>query len=79
MEKQKNPETAAIRFNDCINRHDLHSLTDLMTDDYVCVGRVGQRVSLCTDERLNTRSIWTAQVKRNQSEEWRAGSDTHEV
>ncbi|MCC8188696.1 MAG: nuclear transport factor 2 family protein [Bacteroides sp.] len=35
--------------------------------------------STCTDERLNTHSIWIAQVRGNQLEEWCVCSDTNEV
>ncbi|MCD8029759.1 MAG: nuclear transport factor 2 family protein [Bacteroides sp.] len=40
---------------------------------------VMQGRSICTDERLNTHSIWTARIKGNQLEEWRVCSDPHVV
>ena len=37
-------ETIALRFNDCINRADIHGLSDLMTDDHVFIDTANNRI-----------------------------------
>ncbi len=115
MEKQAAPKTVALRFNDCINRHDLTELLTLMTDTHTFIDSsnnvlegkaacrkswsdffvqwpdyrnifesiavngatvVMQGRSVCSDEKLDTKAIWTARITGNKVAEWRVYFDT---
>ncbi len=36
------PKLTALRFNECINRQDVHGLVELMTDDHTFIDRKGE-------------------------------------
>jgi len=38
----KNPKQIAIQFNDCITRHDIEGLANLMSDDHTFIDRNGK-------------------------------------
>jgi predicted RNA-binding protein len=76
------PESIALRFNNCIGNADIDGLSELMTEDHVFIDTENNRIegySVCSDEKLdNVRAIWLAEVREDKVSLWPIYPDTEE-